>query len=108
MKRVFLATIAFCILSFGFFTTAFGEVQSPEAHNALLTDPFLQKPTEDSVNVVWFTEFKGQKHWVACGSDMDIEVEASTFQLSHAREDQKSRLGEEPGSIYRETADRAI
>ena len=30
----------------------------------LLTDPFLQRPTADSVRVVWFTEFAGQRHTV--------------------------------------------
>ena len=33
----------------------------------LLTDPFLQFPTADSVRVVWFTEFQGQGHTVSWG-----------------------------------------
>ncbi len=28
----------------------------------LLTDPFLQLPTDLSVQVVWFTEFEGTQH----------------------------------------------
>lgn len=28
----------------------------------LLTEPFLQAPTEQSVKVVWFTEFEGREH----------------------------------------------
>lgn len=34
--------------------------QSLLAAPRLLTDPFLQRPTASSVNVVWFTEFEGQ------------------------------------------------
>ena len=33
----------------------------------LLTDPFLQLPTDSSVRVAWFTEFAGTRHLVAYG-----------------------------------------
>ncbi|MBD2577512.1 metallophosphoesterase [Oscillatoria sp. FACHB-1406] len=57
----------------------------------LLSDPFLQLPTEDSVRVVWFTEFPGVRHAVAFGRGFKQEVTATTTQLTHAREDEKSR-----------------
>lgn len=67
--------------------------------NGLLTDPFLQLPTANSVRVVWFTEFAGQQHTVQYsaqpgenwGSDIR-QVPASTRQLSRLREDQASNL----------------
>lgn len=63
---------------------------------ALLTDPFLQLPTADSVNVVWFTEFAGKAHRVSYGRDLEHQVEAVTTQLSRAREDSQSRITNPP------------
>lgn len=76
-------------------------MQSP-AGPQLLTDPFLQLPTEDSVRVVWFTEFVGTRHFVTYGQDDPKEVEAETRKLSRIREDQNSRVGEqtEDGQVY--------
>jgi len=77
----------------------------PMTH-ALLTDPFLQFPTENAVRVVWFTEFAGQEHSVIYGdrstqslADSDTrQAVASTRQLTRLREDARSRLpqGESP------------
>ena len=36
--------------------------ESIEENGQFLSDPFLQLPTLDSVNVVWFTNFAGQSH----------------------------------------------
>lgn len=55
----------------------------------LLTDPFLQSPTESSVRVVWFTEFEGSEHQVIYGPGNQV-VAANTTQLSRTREDSKS------------------
>ncbi|OUL34600.1 metallophosphoesterase family protein [Nostoc sp. 106C] len=55
----------------------------------LLTDPFLQLPTETSVRVVWFTEFDGIKHVVNYGENLTQTSWASTTKLSRAREDQR-------------------
>ncbi len=33
----------------------------------MLTDPFLQLPTENSVRIVWFTDFIGVEHQVIYG-----------------------------------------
>jgi hypothetical protein len=57
---------------------------------ALLSDPFLQRPTDSSVQVVWFTEFKGSDHTVTYGDG--LTVKAVTTQLSRAREDSDSRV----------------
>jgi hypothetical protein len=36
----------------------------------LLTDPFLQKPGENKIQVVWFTDFTGLRHYASFGSDL--------------------------------------
>lgn len=68
----------------------------------LLTDPFLQFPTPNSVRVVWFTEFPGTLHQVRYGKNLDHTVTAITRQLTRTREDQDSRVGEQttPGTLY--------
>jgi hypothetical protein len=77
----------------------------------LLTDPYLQRPTHNSVEVAWVTEFTGKGHWLLVGSDIariaapdpariadgpadvipaDLAVrvtQASTTALSRMRED---------------------
>ncbi len=58
----------------------------------LLTDPFLQLPTENSVRVVWFTEFAGSSHTVTYGKQLNQIAVASTNKLSRSCEDQKSKL----------------
>lgn len=64
---------------------------SPEPK--LLTDPFLQLPTANSVRVVWFTEFSGSRHTVAYGQNLEQMAIATTTKLSRTREDQNSRVG---------------
>ncbi len=78
----------------------------------LLTDPYLQRPTNDSVEIAWVTEFAGRRHWLLYGADVadiaaeelarlaehprdtDLAVrvsEAQTIRLSRMREDGDSR-----------------
>lgn len=61
----------------------------------LLSDPFLQLPTDSSVQVVWFTEFEGTEHTVEYGDG--LSASATTTQLSRAREDSDSKV---PGHTY--------
>jgi predicted phosphodiesterase len=58
----------------------------------LLSDPFLQLPTENSVRVVWFTEFAGSGHTVSYDQDFRQQVIATTTKLSRTREDRESRV----------------
>lgn len=58
----------------------------------LLTEPFLQLPTETSVRVVWFTEFAGVQHFVSSGKNLDNKTVATTTKLSRVREDERSRF----------------
>lgn len=70
----------------------------------LLSDPFLQLPTADTVQVVWFTEFPGRSHEVVYGQEFDRQVEARTTQLSRTREDGKSHWdGGVPGEESRDS-----
>ena len=76
----------------------------------LLTDPFLQLPTENSVRVVWFTEFEGSRHTVAYGQGLSRSAIATTTKLSRIREDQKSKVGKQTqdGQVYKQPTWRAI
>ncbi|MBF2066512.1 MAG: metallophosphoesterase [Calothrix sp. C42_A2020_038] len=65
----------------------------------LLSDPFLQQPTKNSIRVVWFTEFPGSKHIVTWGRDFTQTAFATTTKLSRTREDQKSQVGVQNASI---------
>ncbi|WP_435387584.1 metallophosphoesterase [Laspinema olomoucense] len=68
----------------------------------LLTDPFLQVPTSNSVRVVWFTDFAGIQHRVEYGENGENVVAATTTKLSRTQEDQRSHFGSqsEDGSVY--------
>ena len=76
----------------------------------LLTDPFLQLPTENSVRVVWFTEFPGSHHSVAYGENLSQIAIATTTKLSRTREDQKSHVGKQTqeGQVYQQPTWRNI
>ncbi|MFB2836251.1 metallophosphoesterase [Floridanema evergladense] len=76
----------------------------------LLTDPFLQLPTKDSIRVVWFTEFPGSRHTVTFGENLDKNVSANTIKLSRTREDQKSKVGKqtEENQVYQQPVERNI
>ncbi|MDJ0736586.1 MAG: metallophosphoesterase family protein [Nostocaceae cyanobacterium] len=68
----------------------------------LLTDPFLQLPTTNSVRVVWFTEFMGNNHIVTYGENLQQTATATRTKLSRTCEDQYSRVGNQiqDGQIY--------
>ncbi|WP_318729952.1 metallophosphoesterase family protein [Roseofilum sp. Guam] len=60
----------------------------------LLTDPFLQFPTESTVRVVWFTPFPGTEHWVVYGEKLERQVKATRTKLARTREDKLSHIDE--------------
>ncbi len=76
----------------------------------LLTDPFLQLPTENSVRVVWFTEFAGSGHTVSYGQGLTRSAIATTSKLTRTREDQKSKVGNQTqeGQVYKKPTVRDI
>lgn len=57
----------------------------------LLSDPFLQLPTENSINVVWFTEFPGSKNVVFYGEKLKENATATTKKLTRLREDRENK-----------------
>lgn len=74
-------------------SAAQAQAQAPDAR--LLTDPFLQLPTEDGVHVVWFTEFEGSDHAVVLEDGR--EFTADTMKMSRLAEDQGSHVGAQAG-----------
>lgn len=72
--------------------------------NQLLSEPFLQLPTETSIQVVWFTEFFGTRHQVRYGEKLEKIAPARTSKLTRVREDAQSRTLE----AYQSLTDREI
>ncbi len=101
-------TLIFC--SFTLITCKKQPEQMKVSTEKLLSDPFLQLPQQDSVRVVWFTEFEGSRHYVSYGEDTQKQVEATTTKLTYLQEDQKSFVGEqtEEEKIYQKPQKRDI
>lgn len=67
-----------------------------QIHHSLLSDPFIQMPTAKTTNVVWFTEFPGDRHVVKYGFQLEQKVTATTSKLSRVREDLDSQIDHPP------------
>lgn len=67
--------------------------QRIETKKQFLTDPFLQLPTADSVNVVWFTNFEGQNHQLQYGDGHSVD--AITTKMTRMFEDADSSQPDE-------------
>lgn len=67
----------------------------------LLSDPFLQAPTADTVRVVWFTDFPGRAHVLHYGPQLARRAIATTQPLTRMREDADSRIPEPPAQPTR-------
>ena len=65
---------------------------------SLLTEPFLQWPTADSVRVVWFTEFPGKNNRVIYGEHLERVAPAVTTKLKRMREDPHSKIESLPST----------
>lgn len=106
LLTVFLVLLCLTLLS----QMPFGgqEVMASPPH--LLSDPFLQLPTETSIRVVWFTQFAGSQHTVSYGDNLAQTAVASTTKLSRTREDQNSLVGEQTqaGQIYKQPTQRDV
>lgn len=87
---VFLALICFTLIQ----VLSNGQ-QTMSSPPQLLSDPFLQLPTETSVRVVWFTEFAGSDHIVSYGQNLNQSAVATTTKLTRTREDQNSMVGQQ-------------
>jgi hypothetical protein len=105
-RFLLMAMSSFAVVSCGLFRKSASMEPKPQ----LLTDPFLQLPTDNSVRVVWFTEFAGTRHTVAFGQGLKQTATASTTKLSRTYEDQNSKVAEqtEDGQVYSEPTLRHI
>lgn len=91
----FLCLTSLSILTIVVITMSFSsENYAPQSttSSALLSDPFLQLPTSNSVRVVWFTNWKGEHHSVIYGKKLNNNVKPITTKLSRVREDADSHL----------------
>jgi hypothetical protein len=79
-----------------------GMIQEMTQGPCLLTDPMLQNPTPQTIDVVWFTEFEGQSHYVEYGEDLTQKALCRTKKLSRLREE--GPQGPVYRSIYRHEA----
>ena len=70
--------------------------------DSLLSDPFLQLPTKSTVNVVWFTEFLGDRHVVSYGAGLKDSAIANTAKLTRMREDRDSKIPNPPEKSARD------
>lgn len=74
----------------------------PTARQELLTDPFLQNPQPRSVRVVWFTEWRGDRHVVVFGEQADELDQPQLARLGTLGEDETERLEEGRLQEFRE------
>ncbi|MEM9950455.1 MAG: metallophosphoesterase [Chloroflexota bacterium] len=104
-KRLVLLVVLVSVLTVT--TLVIAQDEEVAVDPSLLTDPFLQMPTEDSVSVVWFTEFEGESHFVTVN---DATFDAETMMLSRVAEDGNSRHAEqtENGQVYEALTPRDI
>ncbi|MEO1288036.1 MAG: metallophosphoesterase [Chloroflexota bacterium] len=104
-KRLVLLVVLVSVLTVT--TLVIAQDEEVAVDLSLLTDPFLQMPTEDSVSVVWFTEFEGESHFVTVN---DATFDAETIMLSRVAEDGNSRHAEqtENGQVYEALTPRDI
>ncbi len=92
IKTQLLTLVIFFVLCFSLVSVpSLGQTTMISAPH-LLTDPFLQLPTANSVRVVWFTEFPGKQHVVNYGENLEKSTLARTTKLSRTREDQQSKV----------------
>ncbi|MEA5594630.1 metallophosphoesterase family protein [Rivularia sp. UHCC 0363] len=105
-----LVSLFLCVLCLTLIYGCLPNSQPVAEASTLLTEPFLQLPTENSVRVVWFSEFPGEKNTVAYGENLKQTTDATTIKLSHTREDQQSRVGNqtEDKQVYQKPVQRDI
>jgi hypothetical protein len=98
VKLVSLSLTIFALIVINYLPMTFAnEQQQVIANNtSILSDPFLQLPTKTTINVIWFTEFSGDRHLVKYGSQLEQTAIAKTTKLSRVREDKDSQIDNPP------------
>ena len=61
-------------------------------NDQILTDPMLTGPAPGTVNVVWYTEFRGDTHRIVYGDRLENSVTATTTRMSRLFEDASSQI----------------
>jgi Calcineurin-like phosphoesterase len=94
VKLISLSLTIFALIAINYLPMSFAQKQPTEINEkpSLLSDPLLQLPTKTTVNVVWFTEFLGDRHLVKYGNQLTQIAIAKTAKLSRVREDQDSQI----------------
>ncbi|MDJ0632071.1 MAG: metallophosphoesterase [Xenococcaceae cyanobacterium MO_188.B29] len=90
LRITLLSLLIVILLTMGFWSKRY--TSQSNTYSSLLSDPFLQLPTSNSVRVVWFTSWEGDFHNVIYGQRLNNSVKATTTKLSLVREDSDSRL----------------
>ena len=110
IKLILITTVSILALCGGYLLLNSKFNYSYMFNTSLLSDPFLQLPTEDSVRVVWFTEFPGSRHEVNYGENLEQKALATTTKLSKLREDSNSKVAKQfaEGEVYKQTTYRDI
>jgi hypothetical protein len=103
VKLISLSLTIFALIAINYLPMSFAQKQPTEINEkpSLLSDPLLQLPTKTTVNVVWFTEFLGNRHLVKYGKQLEQIAIAKTTKLSRVREDQDSQLDNPPAKSER-------
>lgn len=95
MKFTILFVIVLCLSIIYSLRVSPFSVNMATTSPGLLSDPFLQLPTSDSIRVVWFTEFPSDRSYVKYGGQLEKETDATTTKVSRLREDQDSLVNRE-------------
>lgn len=109
-RPLFIAAVMIAFIALAPIMVLFPKPSIMTSASGLLTDPFLQLPTQTSVRVVWFTEFAGTRHSVAYGQGLTQKAIATTIKLTRTREDQQSKVGKQAldAQIYTKPTKRDI
>ena len=90
LRITVLSLLIVVLLTMSFWSRKY--TSQSNTYSSLLSDPFLQLPTSNSVRVVWFTNWEGDFHNVIYGQRLNNSVRATTTKLSLVREDSDSHL----------------
>lgn len=81
----------------------------PAGTPTMLTEPFLQMPDDDSVHIVWMTNFQGLRNMVACGEGRQRRrARAETVKMERLLEDASSTATALAGFAIEEVVRRPV
>jgi hypothetical protein len=103
VKLISLSLTIFALIVINCLPMSFAQEQPSvvSKNTFILSDPLLQLPTKTTVNVIWFTEFQGDRHLVKYGNQLEQIAIAKTTKLSRVREDRDSQIDNPPAKSVR-------